>query len=94
MVFNEVRCQGCGLCCALRPLSVPQLEEYPNHLIYAQIENLLSADLTQKILLFASSERIEDLNVVGRKKLKYPAVLPLFVPSIDLVSPRGMCCWN
>lgn len=86
MVFNEVRCQGCGLCCALCPLSVPQLEEYPNHLIYAQIENLLSADLTQKILLFASSERIEDLNVVGRKKLKYPAVLPLFVPSIDLVS--------
>jgi len=86
MAFNEVRCQGCGLCCALCPLSVPQLEEYPNHLIYAQIENLLSADLTQKILLFASSERIEDLNVVGRKKIKYPAVLPLFVPCIDLVS--------
>ncbi len=86
MVFNEIRCQGCGLCCALCPLSVPQLQQYPNHLMYSQIENLLSGDLHPKVLLFACSEHFETLNAVGRKKIKYPALLPLFVPCIDLVS--------
>ena len=86
MVFNEIRCQGCGLCCALCPLSVPQLQQYPNHLMYSQIENLLSGDLDPKVLLFACSEHFETLNAVGRKKIKYPALLPLFVPCIDLVS--------
>ncbi len=86
IVFNEIRCQGCGLCCALCPLSVPQLQEYPNHLMYSQIENLLSGDLHPKVLLFACSEHFETLNAVGRKKIKYPALLPLFVPCIDLVS--------
>ena len=86
IVFNEIRCQGCGLCCALCPLSVPQLQQYPNHLIYSQIENLLSGDLDPKVLLFACSEHFETLNAVGRKRIKYPALLPLFVPCIDLVS--------
>ena len=86
MVFSEERCQGCGLCTSLCPLSVPKLHEYPDHLIYSQIEDLLSADLDRKVLLFACSERAEDLNAVGRKRKKYPALLPLFVPCIDLVS--------
>jgi len=86
MVLSEVGCQGCGLCSSLCPMSVPQLYEYPNHLIYSQIEDLLSGDSDSKVLLFACSENVETLNAVGRKKIKYPAVLPLFVPCIDLVS--------
>jgi heterodisulfide reductase subunit A-like polyferredoxin len=86
MFFSEVRCQGCGLCTSLCPLSVPKLHEYPDHLIYTQIEDLLSGNLDRKVLLFACSERAEDLNTVGRTKIKYPALLPLFVPCIDLVS--------
>ncbi len=86
MVFSEVKCQGCGLCTSLCPLSVPKLHEYPDHLIYSQIEDLLSGDLDRKVLLFACSERAEALNAVGRTKIRYPALLPLFVPCIDLVS--------
>jgi len=86
MVFSDVGCQGCGLCTALCPLSVPHLRDYPNELLYAQIEALLSGDLEPKVLLFACTDHIETLNVIGRKKIQYPAVLPLFVPCIDLVS--------
>ncbi|MBE0517376.1 MAG: 4Fe-4S binding protein [Methanophagales archaeon] len=86
MVFSDVKCQGCGLCTSLCPLSVPQLREYPNQLLYAQIETLLSGDLDSKVLLFACSDHIERLNAVGRQKIRYPAVLPLFVPCIDVIS--------
>ncbi|NQE54060.1 NAD(P)H-quinone oxidoreductase subunit I, chloroplastic [ANME-1 cluster archaeon GoMg3.2] len=86
MVFSEVRCQGCGLCTSLCPLSVPKLHEYPDHLIYSQIDDLLSGDLARKVLLVACSERADALNAVGRTKMKYPALLPLFMPCIDLVS--------
>lgn len=86
MEFSDVRCQGCGLCSSLCPLSVPQLYEYPDRLIYSQLEDLLSGDLDAKVILFACSEHVENLNAVGRKKIRYPALLPLFVPCIDLVS--------
>ncbi|MDI6811637.1 MAG: 4Fe-4S binding protein [archaeon] len=86
MVFSDVKCQGCGLCTSLCPLSVPQLRGYPNRLLYSQIENLLSGDLDSKVLLFACSDHIETLNAVGRRKIRYPAVLPLFVPCIDVIS--------
>jgi len=86
IAFSDVSCQGCGLCTSLCPLSVPQLQEYPNYLIYSQIENLLSGDLAKKVLLFVCSEHFETLNAIGRKKMKYPALLPLFVPCIDLLS--------
>jgi Fe-S-cluster-containing hydrogenase component 2 len=92
MVFSEVRCQGCGLCTSLCPLSVPKLHEYPDNLIYSQIEDLLSGDLDRKVILFACSERAEALNAVGRTKKKYPALLPLFVPCIDLVSEAHILC--
>ncbi|NQE46100.1 Heterodisulfide reductase subunit A-like protein [ANME-1 cluster archaeon GoMg2] len=86
VVFDEVGCQGCGLCTSLCPLSVPQLQEYPNHLVYSQIETLLTGDLDKKIILFAATAHFETLNVIGREKLLYPPVLPLFVPCIDMVS--------
>ncbi|MEA2074512.1 MAG: 4Fe-4S binding protein [Euryarchaeota archaeon] len=86
MVFSDVRCQGCGLCASLCPVSVPQLREYPNQLLYSQIETLLAGELRPKVILFAGQENVENLNAVGRKKIHYPAVLPLFVPCLDLVS--------
>jgi heterodisulfide reductase subunit A-like polyferredoxin/coenzyme F420-reducing hydrogenase delta subunit len=86
MVFSDAGCQGCGLCTSLCPLSVPQLRGYPNELLYAQIETLLAGDLEPNVLLFACTDHIETLNAVGRKKIRYPAVLPLFVPCIDMVS--------
>ncbi len=86
IAFSDVRCQGCGICTSLCPLSVPQLQEYPNYLMYSQIENLLSSDLAKKILLVVGPEHVETLNAVGRKKIKYPALLPLFVPRIGLLS--------
>ena len=86
MVFSDVRCRGCGLCASLCPVSVPQLREYPNQLLYSQIETLLAGELRPKVILFAGQENVENLNAVGRKKIHYPAVLPLFVPCLDLVS--------
>lgn len=86
MTFSDVRCRGCGLCASLCPVSVPQQRDYPNELLYSQIESLLSGDSRPKVLLFADQENAEKLNAVGRKKVRYPAVLPLFVPSVDIVS--------
>lgn len=86
MEFSNVRCQGCGLCASLCPVTVPQLREFPNQLLYSQIETLLSGDSHPKVLLFTSPEHVEKLTEVGKKKILYPAVLPLFVPCADLVS--------
>jgi len=86
VVFDAARCQGCGLCASLCPLSVPQVREAPNQLLYSQIESLLSGDLRPKVLLFAGDEHFERLNAVGRRKLRYPPVLPLFVPCTDVIS--------
>jgi ferredoxin len=86
MTFSALRCRGCGLCASLCPLSVPELRDYPNELLYSQIESVLSEDLRQKVLLFADRENAEKLTAVGRKKLQYPAVVPLFVPAVDMVS--------
>ncbi len=86
MVFSDVRCQGCGLCASSCPISVPKLREYPRPLLYSRIETLLSGDSRPKVILFADQENVEKLNAVGRKKIRYPAVLPLFVPCLDLVS--------
>ncbi len=86
MRFSDVGCQGCGLCTSLCPLSVPQLRGHPSQLLYAQIDGLLAEDLHPKVLLFACQEHVEKLNEVGRKKIQYPGVLPLFVPCTDVVS--------
>ncbi|MGC9443400.1 MAG: 4Fe-4S binding protein [Candidatus Methanospirareceae archaeon] len=86
VIFDVASCQGCGLCASLCPLSVPQLRDAPNQLLYSQIESLLSADVRPKVLLFAGDEHFELLNEVGRRKLRYPPVLPLFVPCTDVIS--------
>ncbi|HDS45411.1 MAG TPA: 4Fe-4S dicluster domain-containing protein [Methanomicrobia archaeon] len=86
VVFDAARCQGCGLCASLCPLSVPQVRDAPNRLLYAQIEGLLSGDVHPKVLLFAGDEHFELLNEIGRRKLRYPPLLPLFVPCTDVIS--------
>ncbi|MDI6888528.1 MAG: 4Fe-4S binding protein [Methanocellales archaeon] len=90
VVFNEVACQGCGVCSAVCPISLPQLREYSDGMIHSQMEILLGKvkkELDPKVLLFACLEcGPSTLDAVGRKKLQYSAVLPLFVPCIAAVS--------
>ena len=86
VVFDAARCRGCGLCASLCPLSVPQLRDAPNRLLYSQMDCLLSGDTRPKVLLFAGDEHFEQLNAVGRRKLQYPPLLPLFLPHTDVIS--------
>lgn len=87
VVFSEISCQGCGFCSSVCPISLPTLKEYKRDFIYSKIESLLSADLDKNILLFACNKTgLSVLDYVGKRKLKYPAVLPIFVPCINSVS--------
>ncbi len=87
--FDEVACRACGFCSAVCPISLPQLSEYTDDSIYSQIEILLGKtkkDTSLKVLLFACSECEKTLDFVGRKRLPYHPVLPLFVSCVDSVS--------
>ncbi|MDY6965753.1 MAG: 4Fe-4S binding protein [Halobacteriota archaeon] len=85
--FNEVACNGCGFCTSICPLTLPKLREYPQELLYSQMDDLLDADLRPKVILFTSyDEGLMMLDFIGRRKVQYPPVLPIFVPSIGFVS--------
>ncbi|MDI6903336.1 MAG: 4Fe-4S binding protein [Methanocellales archaeon] len=89
IVFDEVACQACGVCSAICPISLPQLRECSDGVMYSQMEILLGKtkkDLYPKVLLFACSECEATLDSAGRKRLQYPPVLPLFVPCVGAVS--------
>ncbi len=83
IVFDEISCQGCGACASACPFSLPRIEGD----IYTKMEYLLNGPkLARKILVFTCSHSIPLLDLVGRKKIKYPAILPLFVPCIRAIS--------
>lgn len=81
--FDEVSCLGCGSCSSICPLSLPQVGDD----LYSEMEQLLrGSPLSPGILMFACSECVPLLDTAGRKKRKYSAVVPLFVPDIAAVS--------
>ncbi|NYT00666.1 MAG: hydrogenase iron-sulfur subunit [Methanocellales archaeon] len=87
--FEEIACNACGTCSAICPISLPQMRECSDDVIYSQMEVLLSKkkkDVDLKVLMFACSECESTLESVGRKRLQYPPLLPLFVSCADAVS--------
>jgi len=87
VVFNEISCQGCGFCSSVCPISLPRLKEYKRDFIYSKMKGLLSADLEKNILLFTCDKTgLSLLDYIGKRKQRYPAVLPLSVPCINSVS--------
>jgi len=86
VLFDPASCEGCGICAALCPLSFPELQNFPRGVLYSQIEELLDTNLEPNVLLFASEACKPILEEIGREKLTYPAVIPLFLPSAGAVS--------
>ncbi len=83
IVFNEISCVGCCACASVCPLSHVQLKQD----IYPRMEFLLnSSRLSPNILMLACSHSLPVLEAAGRKKMKYPPILPLFVPCTAGVS--------
>lgn len=91
ITFNEISCTGCGACASFCPLSLFRMEDD----IYSKMEYLLGDSLpaifkrtkrTHKILMFTCAHSIPLLDTAGSQKIKYPAVLPLFVPDLAWVS--------
>ncbi len=81
--FDEISCDGCGACASICPLSHVQLGSD----IYSKMEHLLKdSQLSPNILMFACSHSTCVLDYAGRKKKKYPPVLPLLVPCAVSVS--------
>ncbi|GFO97387.1 methyl-viologen-reducing hydrogenase subunitdelta [groundwater metagenome] len=91
ITFDEISCTGCGACASVCPLSLFRMEDD----IYGKMEYLLCASKpaifkrtkrTHKILMFTCAHSIPLLDTAGAQKIKYPAVLPLFVPDLARVS--------
>lgn len=91
ITFDEISCTGCGACASVCPLSLFRMEDD----IYGKMEYLLGGSLpanfkrtakTRRILMFTCEHSIPLLDKAGEQRLKYPAVLPLFVPDLARVS--------
>lgn len=83
IVFNEISCEGCCACASVCPLSHFQLKQD----IYPKMEFLLnSSRLSPNILMFGCKHSLPVLEIAGRKKIKYPPILPLFLPCTAGVS--------
>lgn len=81
--FDEISCIGCGACASICPLSLPGMKDD----IYSKMEYLLSkSHLSPGILMFTCGGCMPLLDAAGRNKIKYHAVLPLFVPHIAGIS--------
>ena len=90
ITFDEISCTGCGACASVCPISLFRMEDD----IYGKMEYLLGGYLpsnsrrtekTRKILMFTCEHSIPLLDKAGELRIKYPAVLPLFVPDLASV---------
>lgn len=91
ITFDEISCTGCGACASVCPMSLFRMEDD----IYGRMEFLLGGSLpansrrtvkSRKILMFTCEHSIPLLDKAGELRLKYPAVIPLFVPDLARVS--------
>lgn len=85
--FNNIACIGCGFCSSICPISIPELTEYPTDQFYQQINDILDADLDSKIIIFTTGEYgLPIFDYLGKKRIKYPPVLSISVPSLSFIS--------
>ncbi|MDO8725594.1 MAG: 4Fe-4S binding protein [Candidatus Methanoperedens sp.] len=88
ITFDEISCTGCGACASACPLSLFRMEEN----IYYKMDSILGSldhvpeKTAHKILMFTCEHNRHLLDAKGPKKIKYPAVLPLFVPDLAGIS--------
>jgi ferredoxin/coenzyme F420-reducing hydrogenase delta subunit len=89
LAIDEISCEGCGLCQACCPISCIKLDVFSNERILSSIDALLTgaSELKRRIILFTSIEAGKELlDRVGRLRLKYPPILPVFLPSNAVLS--------
>ncbi len=86
--FDEISCEGCGACASVCPLSLFRMEDD----IHSRMGYLLqpsgfrSIKPYPKIIMFTCEHSVPLLDAAGAQKIKYPAVLPLFVPDLACIS--------
>lgn len=85
--FSAVSCTGCGACVGACPLSVLELATLPQAGFDSQLLSLLGGKgQSKKVIAFTCKEQWEKLFLMGRKRLSYPPILPLFVPCVKMLS--------
>lgn len=89
IAFNEISCTGCGACASVCPMSLFRMEDD----IYGRMEYLLESSSNpglnkknRKILMFTCEHSIPLIDKTGEQGIKYPPVLPIFVPDLSCVS--------
>jgi ferredoxin len=84
IAFDEVSCFGCGSCASACPIQIPKLLDLRDELVFSKIEALLAGNLG--VLMFTCDCGSEILDKVGKDRISYPPVLPLFVPCLGAVN--------
>ncbi|MDO8726929.1 MAG: 4Fe-4S binding protein [Candidatus Methanoperedens sp.] len=88
IIFDEISCTGCGACASACPLSLFRMEEDIYSKMYSLLEpfNPVPEKTAHKILMFMCEHSRHLLDAKRSKKIKYPAVLSLFVPDLAGIS--------
>lgn len=84
--YSHGSCEGCGACAAVCPVSIPKFKLTPREVLHGQMEVLLQASLKKNVLLFACERMGELLDSLGKERMGYYPVLPLFVPCLNALS--------
>lgn len=84
IAFDEVSCFGCGRCTAACPISVPELTDFSDERVISGLGILLSGSL--KVLMFTCPCGEGILDELGKDRVSYPPVLPVFTPCLGAVS--------